>query len=227
VFYFDTGYLIYVLPALLFAFYAQMKVRSAFETYSRQPSTSGMSGAHVARDLLDRAGLGNVRVEMTQGRLVDNYDPRSKVLRLSREVYGSSSVAALGVAAHEVGHAVQDGTGYAPLYLRNGLVPAAQFGSSAAWPLFFAGFIFRSGFLMDIGILLFAAAVVFTIVTLPVEYNASGRAIGLLEAGGYVRGGEVQAVRAVLDAAALTYLAATAMAIAQFLRLLSLRNRER
>jgi hypothetical protein len=223
--YFDTGYLIFVLPAMIFAFYAQSKVRKAFDTYSRRASSSGKLGSQVARELLDASGLGDVRVEMTQGTLGDHYDPRTKVMRLSREVYSSNSLAALGVAAHEVGHAVQDVTAYAPLHLRNGLVPVAQFGSTLAFPLFLIGLVFRQGLLMDMGLLFFAGAVAFTIITLPVEYNASGRAIGLLEAGGYVRGGEIQSVRAVLDAAALTYLAATAMAIAQFLRLLSLRNR--
>jgi len=223
--FFDTGYLIFVLPAMIFAFYAQSKVRQAFDMYSRRASSSGKLGSQVARELLDASGLGDVRVEMTQGALGDHYDPRTKVMRLSREVYSSNSLAALGVAAHEVGHAVQDATAYAPLHLRNGLVPVAQFGSTLAFPLFLIGLVFRQGFLMDMGLLFFAGAVAFTIITLPVEYNASGRAIGLLEAGGYVRGVEVQSVRAVLDAAALTYLAATAMAIAQFLRLLSLRNR--
>lgn len=225
--FFDSGYFIFVLPAVIFAMYAQSKVRSAFETYSRQMSHSGMSGAQVARELLNAAGLRSVRIEMAQGALGDHYDPRSKTLRLSRNVYASSSVAALGVAAHEVGHAIQDATSYVPLHLRNNLVPVAQFGSQAAWPLFFVGLLFRSPVLMDVGLLFFAGAVLFTIVTLPVEYNASGRAIGLLEAGGYVRSSELPGVRRVLDAAALTYLAATAMAIAQFLRLLSLRGRQR
>jgi len=227
VFFFDTGYLIYVLPAMIFAMWAQSRVSSAFQTYSRQMSSSGLSGAQVARELLNSSGLTGVRIETTSATLGDHYDPRSKVLRLSRNVYSSSSVAALGVAAHEVGHAIQDATGYAPLYLRNGLVPIAQFGSSAAWPLFLVGFLFQSEMLMNVGLLFFAGAVLFTLVTLPVEYNASGRAIGLLEAGGYVRGNEVAAVRKVLDAAALTYLAATAVAVAQFLRLLMLRGRRR
>jgi len=227
VFFFDSGYLLFVLPALLFAMYAQGKVQSAFANYSRYRSHTGLTGAEVARRLLDSAGLHAVSITQASGHLGDHYDPRSKTLALSRDVYGSPSLAALGVAAHEVGHAVQDATGYGMLHLRNSLVPVAQFGSNLAFPLFFVGLMFRSGWIMDVGILMFFGAVIFTVITLPVEYNASGRAVGLLEGGGFITGQEVPAVRAVLDAAALTYVAATAMAVAQFLRLLSLRNRQR
>lgn len=215
------------MPAILFAMFAQAKVRGAFDKYSRYRSQSGQSGAQIARQLLDAAGLQGVQIRQISGNLGDHYDPRNKTLALSQDVYNSPSLAALGVAAHEVGHAIQDHTGYGLLHLRNNLVPVAQFGSNLAFPLFFAGLLFRSGWIMDVGILLFFGAVVFTIITLPVEYNASGRAVGLLEAHGFISGQEIPAVRSVLDAAALTYVAATAMAVAQFLRLLSLRNRQR
>jgi Zn-dependent membrane protease YugP len=226
-FFLDSGYWIFVLPALIFAMYAQSKVSSAYNTYSRYASRSGMTGAQMARELLNASGLSNVKVEAIKGRLTDQYDSQQKVLRLSDDVYGSNSIAAIGIAAHEVGHAIQDGSGYAPLALRNGLVPVAQLGSSLAFPLFFIGFIFRSGWIMDVGLIVFAAAVVFTLITLPVEFNASSRAVAVLEANGYVQGEEVTYVKAVLDAAALTYVAAAAVAIGQFLRLLSMRNRER
>jgi len=227
VFFFDSGYLIFVMPALIFAMWAQSKVSSAYNTYSRYPSRSGMTGAQIARELLNASGLSNVRVEAIKGRLSDQYDSQKKILRLSDDVYASNSIAAIGIAAHEVGHAIQDGTGYAPLALRNGLVPVAQLGSNLAWPLFFLGFLFRSGWLMDAGLIVFAGAVVFTILTLPVEYNASSRAVAVLEANGFAQGAEVSQVKAVLDAAALTYVAAAAVAVGQFLRLLTLRNRQR
>jgi len=186
-----------------------------------------MTGSEVARRLLRQAGLDMVGVERTDQRLGDHYDPRKKVVRLSPGVHDSYSVAALGVAAHEVGHAIQHQTGYYPLNLRNTLVPVAGFGSSAAFPLFLVGMFMNSMSLMNLGIVLFGAAVVFHVVTLPVEKNASSQALALLESGGFITSREVQPARAVLDAAALTYLAATAMAVAQLLRLVILRNSQR
>lgn len=221
----DPGYLIFVLPAFILALWAQGKVRSAYEKYSKVYSKVGHSGRVVASALLRDAGLENVSVERASGQLTDHYDPRTKVLRLSPGVHDSSSLAALGIAAHEVGHAVQHGEGYAPLTIRNSLVPIAQFTSNAAIPLFFVGFFTRSGFLMDIGLLFFLGAVVFQVVTLPVELDASKRALRMLETAGFVYGTESVAVGNMLNAAALTYVAATALAVGQFLRLFLLRGR--
>ncbi|HHV79802.1 MAG TPA: zinc metallopeptidase [Firmicutes bacterium] len=223
-YYGDSG-LILVFLALILAFYAQSKVSTTFRKYAGYLAARGMTGAQVAADLLYRVGLGDVRIEMTDRELGDHYDPRERVLRLSPSVYNSRSVAALGVAAHEVGHAIQHDTGYFPLALRNNILPIAQFGSQLAWPLFLLGLFFGIGGLMDIGIVLFFAAVMFQIVTLPVEYNASARAIELLEGEGYLGPQEIGPAREVLSAAALTYLAATAMAVAQLARLLILRSR--
>ncbi|MCL4425215.1 MAG: zinc metallopeptidase [Firmicutes bacterium] len=224
-FLFDSGYILFVLPALIFALYAQHRVSSTWATFARYPAAAGVTGAQVARQILHQAGLDDVRVDRIGTPLGDHYDPQEKVLRLSAGVYDSSSVAALGVAAHEVGHAIQHDTGYLALGIRNSLVPVANFSSQAAIPLFFLGFFFRWPSLMDIGIVVFFAAVVFQIITLPVEYNASGRALALLEDGGFLTREEMGPARQVLNAAALTYVAATAMAVAQLLRLLVLRDR--
>ncbi len=221
----DVGYLIFVLPAFILAIWAQSRVRSAYEKYSQVYSKTGQPGYIVAASLLRDAGLEDVRIEKASGHLTDHYDPRTKVLRLSAGVYESSSVAALGIAAHEVGHAVQHGVGYSPLAIRNSLVPVAQLTSSAAMPLFFIGFFTNSGFLMDIGLLFFLGALAFQLITLPVEFDASKRALNMLESSGFVSGNESIAVGNVLNAAALTYVAATAMALGQFLRLFLLRGR--
>lgn len=222
---FDSTFIVYVLPALLFALWAQARVSGAFNRYSRVRNSRNLSGADAARRLLDESGLQDVRIAPTQGRLSDHYDPRDRTLYLSPDVYYQPSIAAVGIAAHEAGHAIQHGVGYAPLALRNNLVPVAQFGSTLAMPLFFLGIIMRAGFLMNFGIILFGAAVVFQVITLPVEFNASSRAIELLEGQGYLAGDELQGARAVLSAAALTYVAATAMALAQMLRLMALARR--
>ncbi len=223
----DSGFIIFVLPAMILALWAQAKVNSAYQTYSRMMSGSGLSGYQVAASLLRNAGLGDVRIEKIDGRLGDHYDPRKRVLRLSSANYDSPSVAAVAVAAHEVGHAVQHADGYAPLGIRNGLVPVAQLASSAAFPLFLIGYFMNAGSLMDIGILFFLGAVVFQVITLPVEFNASRRAVEMLETSGFVSGADLQPVGSMLNAAALTYVAATAMAVAQLLRLLLLRDRRR
>ncbi len=220
----DPTYLL-VLPALFFALYAQSQVRGAFDKYSRQKASSGYSGREVALALLQAAGIDTVHVERTPQNLGDHYDPRAGVVRLSPQVYQGNSVAALGIAAHEIGHVLQHHTGYVPLNLRSNLVPLAGLGSNAAFPLFFAGFLFNSQGLMDLGIILFGVAVLFHVVTLPVERNASSRALALLESHGYITAQEVQPVRKVLNAASLTYLAATAMAVLQLARLLLLRGR--
>ncbi len=228
---FFWDYTIFLLiPPLILALYAQQKVKSTYRLYSTKLASSRISASRVAQEILNSSGASDVRIEQAAGQLTDHYDPRKKVLRLSQGVYGSPSLAALGIAAHEAGHAIQHHSGYAPLHLRNAIYPVANLGSSLAFPLFFIGFLFsRQGpsLLMDIGILLFAGAVVFSLLTLPVEFNASRRAMGLLRDGGYLREDELQGARKVLSAAALTYVAATAMAAVQLLRLFLLRGSRR
>lgn len=225
----DSGMILFVLPAMFFALYAQNKVRNTYARYSRLYPAGSLTGAQVARSLLDNAGLDQVKVVQTEGQLTDHYDPRSRVVRLSTPIYGNNSLAALGIAAHEVGHALQHDGGYLPLGVRNSIFPLAGFGSRAAFPLFFIGFLFSAGglaFLMDLGIALFLFAVIFQAITLPVEFNASSRAVALLESGGYLHGEELTGVKQVLNAAALTYVAAMAVALGQLFRLLMLRNRK-
>ncbi len=216
-----------LIPPLLLAFYAQAKVKNTYTKYSRVFASSGMSGARMAQEILNLGGAGDVKIERTPGKLSDHYDPRKRALRLSEGVYSSDSIAALGIAAHEAGHALQHHTGYAPLHLRNAIYPVASIGSTLAFPLFFIGFLFSSkgpSILMDIGILLFTGAVVFSVLTLPVEFNASKRAVALLGERGYLRGPELDGARRVLSAAALTYVASTAMAAMQLLRMFLLRS---
>lgn len=226
-FFMDQGYILFVLPAMIFALWAQSRVNSAYETYSRMYSKSGTSGYQVAATLLRNAGLDDVRIERIDGRLSDHYDPRKRVLRLSQGIYDSPSIAAMAIAAHEVGHAVQHSVGYAPLAIRNGLVPVVQFSSNAAFPLFFIGLFMNSEPLMTLGIIFFMGAVVFQLITLPVEYNASNRAVDMLQVSGHLSSGDLQPVGNMLNAAALTYVAGTAVAIAQVLRLMLYRNRRR
>ncbi|MEA2005087.1 MAG: zinc metallopeptidase [Acidobacteriota bacterium] len=228
-FFWDYTFFI-LIPPLLFALYAQQKVKSTYRMFSKKLASSRISGAEVAQQILSSSGISDVTVEKTSGNLTDHYDPRKKVLRLSEGVYSSSSLAALGIAAHETGHAIQHHREYFPLQLRNAIYPVASLGSSLAFPLFFVGFIFsRQGpsILMDIGILLFAGAVVFSVLTLPVEFNASRRALVLLGEGRYLKKDELYGARKVLLAAALTYVAATAMAAIQLLRLILLRGSRR
>lgn len=213
-----------VLPAFLLALYAQFKVRGTFQKYSQVRTARGRTGAQVAAELLTRRGVSDVKVEPVDGMLADHYDPRTKVLRLSPEVYGSDSVAALGVAAHECGHAFQHREQYAALALRSAIVPVAGIVSTAAIPLFVIGLFANLRPLMDLGILFFMGYVAFSLVTLPVEFDASRRAVVVLQGEGLVMPNEADGVRAVLNAAALTYIAAAAMAISQLLRLLVLRN---
>lgn len=222
---YDYTFIIYVLPALLLAAFAQMKVSSAYNKYSRLPSGINLTGAQVARMILDRNGLYDVRIEPVRGQLTDHYDPRSKTVRLSSNIYNGNSIAAMSVAAHEVGHAIQHAEGYFPLILRNNIAPIASFGSRFAWILIFLGFII-SPFFIDLGIALFIAAVLFQVVTLPVEFNASKRALAQLENGFVTREG-IRPVKEVLSAAALTYVAATLVAVGQLLRLLVLTGRRR
>ncbi|MBN1631304.1 MAG: zinc metallopeptidase [Thermoleophilia bacterium] len=213
--------LILLVPAFLLSLYAQYKVKSTFSRYSEVPSSRGITGAQAARMLLDSAGLMNVGVEVAGSTLSDHYDPRTKMLTLSPPVGQSSSLAALGVAAHEAGHAMQHAEGYLAFRLRGAIVPVANLGSNLGIILFFVGLIFfRSGMLMNIGILLFSAAVLFTVVTLPVEFNASRRAITQLENKSILVGEELVGAKKVLSAAALTYVAAALMAMLQLLRLI-------
>ena len=223
--YFFNSTFLLLIPALILAIYAQSRVKSTYQRYAQVRSKSGATGAQVARFLLNSYGLGNVGIEEIQGTLTDHYDPRGKVLRLSYDISRGNSLSALGIAAHEAGHAVQDGKSYFPLYLRNSLVPAANFGTWLAFPLFFIGFLFRGPVLMNIGILLYCGAVAFSVFTLPVEFNASRRALVMLKEGRFLDDDELLNARQVLNAAAFTYVAATAMAIMQLIRLLLLRGR--
>ncbi|HHT42018.1 MAG TPA: zinc metallopeptidase [Firmicutes bacterium] len=218
---------ILVLPALFFAMYAQFKVKSTFARYLQERSYAGLTGAEVARQILNANGLHNVSVERVNGELTDHYDPRSETVRLSRTVYDGNSVAAVGVAAHEVGHAVQHARGYTPLSLRTSLFPVASIGSQMAFPLFMLGFLFSFDMLMLVGIWFFIAALGFQLITLPVEFNASRRALAALQSGGFLSQAEVPKAKAVLSAAALTYVAAVAVSASQLIRLLFLRNQRR
>jgi uncharacterized protein len=221
--YFDSTFL-FLIPAMVLAFYAQWKVRSTFTRFSEVPTSRGRTGAEVAAEILQRRGINDVRIEPVEGMLADHYDPRNKVLRLSPEVYGASSVAAIGVAAHECGHAIQHQQHYAPLALRGALVPVASIGTNAAWILFMIGLFTARRGLMDIGIVIFLGYVAFALITLPVEFDASSRAVQVLQGEGLVTPNEAGGVRSVLNAAALTYVAAAAMAVLQLLRLVMLRN---
>ena len=222
---FDVTKLI-LIPAIIFSLYAQRKVTSNFAKYLRVSTKKGYTGVEVARTILDQHGLQDISIEMSRGKLSDHYDPRKGIVRLSQEVYKDSSIASVSVAAHEVGHAIQHANGYMPLSLRNMIFPIARFGSSAAWGFIFIGLLIPSlGGLMDIGILLFGAAVAFQVITLPVEFNASSRALNLLDANGFIDGEEIKGAQKVLNAAALTYVAAMASGIAQLMRLILIRNR--
>lgn len=212
------SYFIFIIPALILSFYAQYKVKSTFNRYSQVRSARGISGADAAATLLRRNGLGStVRIEPVRGSLSDHYDPKAHVLRLSETVYGSNSIAAIGVAAHEVGHAIQHQQEYGPLTLRHRMVPITNFASTASFPILLLGFFMNSLDLIFVGIILFSAVVLFHVVTLPVEYNASRRAVVQLSEAGIIGGDEVPMVQKVLGAAALTYLAATLSAVANLL----------
>ncbi len=225
--------LLLLIPGLILTLWAQAKVQSAYSKYSRVRSRSGVTGAQVARDILNRAGLSRVTVERTPGQLTDHYDPRAGALRLSEGVYDSQSIAALGIAAHEAGHAIQHGEKYGALVLRTAIAPAAATGSQLGIWLFMIGMLISVfsgatiGWLLDLGIILFSVAVAFTIVTLPVEFNASNRALAVLERGGYLTADEIPEARKVLRAAGWTYVAAAATAVLTLLRLLILRNMHR
>ena len=212
--------LLVLLPAIALSIYAQVRVNNTYKKYSQVRASSGLTGAEASRRLLNQAGLTDVSIEVIPGNLSDHYDPRARVLRLSEGVAKHDSLASLGVAAHETGHAIQDANGYAPMKIRSAVVPAASFGSSLGPMIFFVGLFFSaSQMLMNVGIILFTAAVVFQIVTLPVEFDASSRAMKLLQSNGIVVGEEAKAARKVLSAAALTYVAAALMAILSLVRM--------
>ncbi len=219
------NWIIFVLPALIFAGYAQRKITNTFSKYLKVPSHSGLNGYQVARFILDRNGLENVRIEQVAGNLTDHYDPRTQILRLSQNVYSGSSIASVSVAAHEVGHAIQHSEGYFPLMLRNNIAPIVNISARMVWIFIILGFLI-SPFFINIGISLFLAVVLFQIITLPVELNASNRAMLQLEQG-LVPNESLKPAREVLDAAALTYVAATLVAVGQLFRLLSMTNRRR
>lgn len=223
--YLDSTYLIFVVPAMLLAFWAQFKVNSTYEKFSKVTNHKGITGAEVAVKILNLHGIYNVSVEQVAGKLTDHFDPRTNVIRLSSGVYSGTSVAALGVAAHETGHAVQHAKGYLPIKLRNMVVPVASLGSNLAIPLAILGLVLSMPVLIDAGIILFTAVVAFQFVTLPVEFNASRRAITVLNSEGILYDEELKGAKKVLSAAALTYVAAAAVALGNLLRLLALRGR--
>ena len=228
-FYFDPTYMLVIVGDII-CLLASAKMRSTFQKYARVRSHSGMTGREAAEEVLRRAGIYDVRVERVAGNLTDHYDPRTKVLRLSDATYGSNSIAAVGVAAHECGHAIQHAQGYVPLKIRGSLVPVANLGSTLAWPLILLGLLFTgesSVMFLNLGVLAFSPAVLFQIVTLPVEFNASNRAIRILGSSGIMYPEEVKDTKKVLSAAALTYVAGAAAAILQLLRIVLLTGRRR
>ena len=217
----DPTYFLVLIGALL-SMWASARVNSTFQKYSQVRSCTGMTGAEVARQLLHSQGIYDVTVQAVRGQLTDHYDPRTKTVNLSEPVYGSASVSAIGVAAHECGHAIQDHVGYAPLRLRAAFVPVANLGSKLSWPLILLGLMIGLTPIIQVGIWMFVLALLFQVITLPVEFNASGRAVGLLEQLRILQGQEVADTRRVLGAAALTYVAAVAASVLQLLRLLLL-----
>ena len=224
-FFFDSTMII-LIPAIILTLYAQYKVKTTYSKYAKILAKNGLSGKETAEELLLRNHLSNIKIELLEGRLSDHYDPRHKKLALSKEIYYGRSIAAQGIVAHEIGHALQDAKKYFPLSLRSNLVPVTNIGSNMAIPLFLIGFIFSFPALMDIGIIAFSLAVLFQLVTLPVEFNASKRAVNLLVGANIVlETDEINSVKKVLNAAALTYVAAASVAVFQLLRLIVLRNR--
>ena len=228
-YYWDPTYILVVIGAVI-CMIASARVKGTFNKYSQLRSMSGMNGAQVAQRVLQAAGIYDVQVRHVSGSLTDHYDPRTKTVNLSDPVYNATSVAALGVAAHECGHAIQHAKSYAPLSIRSSLVPIANFGSMLAWPVILIGLFFNtrsSGLIIDIGILLFSAAVLFQLVTLPVEFDASRRALVMLRTQGILADDELKYTRRVLKSAALTYVASAAAAILQLLRIILITNGRR
>ena len=225
--YLDSYYFILVVPAILVAMWAQARVNSTFARYEKMRCKCGVTGAALARRILDDYDLTDVRVERIAGHLTDHYDPRDRVVRLSQSVFDRSSIAALGVAAHETGHAVQHDSAYLPLTVRNAIIPVTNFGSKLSMPLILLGFLLGMEPLVQLGILAFSAMVIFQLITLPVEFNASNRAMAVLESDGMFSREEVNGAKKVLSAAALTYVAALMVSVMQLIRLLLLFGRRR
>ena len=226
-FYMDEYYILLVVPALIISMLAQFLVKSTFNKYSKMGSSKNMTGAEVARYLLKANGIIDVQVMQVKGNLTDHYDPRNKVLRLSDATYASTSVAAIGVAAHETGHAIQHDVKYGPLALRSSLVPVANIGSSAGPYIAVLGLFLGMSVIINIGLLMFAAAILFYLITLPVEFNASSRAIAALDSTGLLVGSELKSAKKVLNAAAMTYIASALVAVASFIRLLLIAGQRR
>lgn len=231
-FYYDTSFII-LIPAMIFAMIAQGSVSRTFRKYSNIRNRKNLTGAEAARMVLDNNGLNNVEVEHVRGNLTDHYDPRKRVLRLSDSVYGSNSVSAVSVACHEVGHAIQHAKGYVPLKIRDGIVPIVNLASNLTWPLVLIGFFLltagnyvQGNLIFNIGVITFIAVIAFHIITLPVEFNASRRAINQMQEYGIVGDEEVVGSKKVLKAAAMTYVAALAVAVANLIRILALRSRD-
>ena len=228
--YFDPS-IILLLPAVVFAFIAQAQVNNAYNKYAKVRNKRGITGAQAARAILDRNGLSHIGVETGKGRLSDHYDPRKKVIRLSPDVYSTASIASVSIAAHEAGHAVQHASHYVPLVLRNTIVPVVNIGSMLSWPLIIIGILLVSAGhyygepVLYLGVIFFIGVVVFHAVTLPVEFNASGRALAQMEEYGIIYGEEKKSAKKVLSAAAMTYVAALAVAVANLLRILVILGR--
>lgn len=222
--FFDETYLI-LIPAMIFALFAQINVKSTFNKYSRKNNSRGLTGAEIARQILDANGLYNVRIEHISGSLTDHFSPNENVVRLSDDVYGKSTIASAGVAAHEVGHAIQHSVGYAPIKIRNAIIPVTQIGSSISMPIFIIGIALSFKPLVTAGILLFSAVVFFQLITLPVEFNASRRALKTLESKNILEGDELKGSAKVLRAAAMTYLAGLFSSLASLIRLIAISNR--
>jgi Zn-dependent membrane protease YugP len=222
-FFYDPSIII-IIPAIILALWANSLVKSNYSKYKKIPNNIGMTGAEVAQHILQKNGIYDVQVLALEGELTDHYDPRKKEVKLSSDIYYGQTISALAIAAHEVGHAIQHAHGYLPLKIRHSIFPMARFGSSAALPLFFIGFLFNTPMLMNLGIIFFLAAFLFQLATLPVEFNASQRAFQQLGDGLVVEEREMAGIKKVLKAAALTYVAAALMALLQVVRLLVLRN---
>lgn len=219
-FYFDYYYLILVVPALMLAIWAQVQVKTTYRKYSRVPNSRGMTGAYAAQAVLNFYGITDVRIEQVSGNLTDHYDPKSKVIRLSDGVYNSSTVAAIGIACHEAGHAAQHAENYAPIKIRNAIIPVCNIGSTIGIPLALIGWIFSFSILIYVGLGLYAAVFIFQVATLPVEFNASRRAIKVIDETQLLRDEEIGGAKKVLAAAAMTYVASMMVSLANLLRLL-------
>ena len=224
---FDYTYIIFVLPAIIISLIAQIRVSSTFAKYNKISASRRTTGADAARKILDRNNLSNVAIEHVRGNLTDHYDPTSRILRLSDSTFSSSSIAAIGVAAHECGHAIQHAKGYVPLKMRHGVYPVVRFSSALAMPLILLGLIVNTPLFVNFGIILFSAVVLFQLITLPVEFNASRRALAIISDVLYFDQEEVKGAKKVLTAAALTYVASALTSIMQLLRLIILSNNRR